>query len=156
MANLNRLTQASGTVFEPVPEALRVGYKLWRGIHLGVLAANIIEKPAEIPIGTFEDVPVLFSPYYEYAYGIAGRLAAVDNSFQWDDEVHGEFLRSKGFELPATFPSVVTALNPQSYNVDLVARLIDQEPTAFHFFPHITLNMLDPYSQEFINNFFAD
>lgn len=156
MINVDRLTTDAGKVFEPVPEHTRKEFRLWRGAHLGVIAANLLANPDVKPIGPFEDLPVLFAVSYQYAQGVAGVLASEDPTWQWEDEAHGDYLRKQGITLPPKFPSVVIALANQHFDqAKLDAVMRDSHPVPFIGFDTITVEMLDPYSQEFIQEFFA-
>ena len=160
MFSLDRLHSCAGEVFEPVPPQLRENYRLWRGVHLGVIAANIIERPGIRSVGAHDDVPTLFTHSYRYALGIATILAEGGTDWQWADDVHGDFLRTRGYSIPDKFPCAVVALSSDYYKYDLLEAYTTEnnyrETNAhFAFEDTVTIDMLDPHSQVFLANFFT-
>lgn len=127
---------------------------------MGVVAANIVENSFLKSIGSYESEPTLFTHNYEYALGIAAKLAEGNTDWQWDDDVHGDYLRTRGYSLPGNFPSAVVALSPEHHDPEL----LDIEALRSQHYgsiPHIalakvvTVGMLDAHSQAFITEFFT-
>ncbi len=106
------LAMEPGAVINAVPEDQRQDYWYWRGVHLGKVALNLMQRRMVINAGT-NDHLIHFSGQYDDAPRIAQRIAQPTSihsaTSQWNDADAQLFAELAGVPAPDHFAGAVIA-----------------------------------------------
>jgi hypothetical protein len=132
-----------GTVLEAVPEAERCNPQyVWRGIHLGALALNVMRGKHVLNVGRRNNLLHAVSNYSN-ASAYAQTMVAGGAQFTgWHARKYERYTRS---DLPEHFPTMVAGIDKAAME-GAVERPVWGEATEYILEKVVSLDHLDPHS----------